>query len=268
MKIKSSIGKGSRQPIGGVRYNNGGESRSDFVELKMELISLKETFLGPLLQVYKRIEDKLEKMQEEIAKNSQDIAALKKTMNQQKEDDTTAKKPIANLDHSIDEVAKEVHLQNKNRRQLYVKAVDKKSISDTLNKILEREATIEKIVALPKVNQEEEESYIVELNTEAETRTVLRRKAIYFKLNQSKVSINAARTRRQRDICKSLNAAEQIGRDSTYETSVDRGPDPPPTTNTAGSISPPFFGFSDYEVPKCSTRGISIKKRRLMRKYR
>jgi hypothetical protein len=39
-------------------------------------------------------------MQEEIAKNSQDIAALKKTMNQLKEDDTTANQPIANLDHS------------------------------------------------------------------------------------------------------------------------------------------------------------------------
>ena len=87
-----------------------------------------------------------------------------------------------------------------------------------MNEILEKEVRIQKIIDLPKKDESGGHPYIIELENEAVTKEVLRRKSNFFKLNKSNVSLNAARTKCKRDMERSVNKKE-----NDYQSSKESG---------------------------------------------
>ena len=56
--------------------------QSQFEELKNDIKDIMITFLAPLLEVYRKVDEKLNKMQEAITKNNHDIITLRKKLDE------------------------------------------------------------------------------------------------------------------------------------------------------------------------------------------
>lgn len=83
---------------------------------------------------------------------------------------------FASICDSFDEVARELSLRNKNKKQLYVKAANKKEATDVLHEIALKEVAVENIIELPNPLKDRSDSFIIELQTPKHVRDVLMKK--------------------------------------------------------------------------------------------
>lgn len=157
-----------------------------FEELKSEMQDLKDAYLRPILQIYQNIEEALKEMKSEvnkncenITKNANDILNLRKELDELK-GSCTAKPAthFASIGDSVDGVARELNLRNKNKKQLYVKAANKKAATDVLHEIAMKEVAVENIIELPNPLKDREDSFIIELQTPKDVRDVLMKKNV------------------------------------------------------------------------------------------
>ena len=117
---------------------------------------------------------------------------------------TTAKaRPPVEQPH-IEEITQESIKRIQNAKRLYLKNVqNEEEIKNIFRNVLGRTAKIDEIIKIPKAGsvtvKDTSEAFIVNLETERETRDIIKKKYDYFKNNASKVAINLARTKRQRE---------------------------------------------------------------------
>ena len=127
------------------------------------------------------------------------------------------------------------------------------------------------------MNDDAPNSYIVELRDEKDANDILRKKTLFFKSHKSDISVNAARTRNERYSHRMLkrgraDTGQEIGNTNLICTTgekakADTQQNADPNTTNAGDLSSPaFVGFDEHLAP--CTKGTSIKKRRLIRKYK
>ena len=168
-------------------------------------------------------------------------------------------------------------MRNKNKKQIYVKALNERAATSILREISKKEFTIKNIIELPKLNDDAPNSYIVELSDEKDANDILRKKTLFFKSHKSDISVNAARTRNERYSHRMLKRGRtDIGQESgntnlICSTGEKAKADElllsdPNTTNAGELSSPAFVGFDAHLAPMTCTKETSIKKRRLVRK--
>ena len=106
-------------------------------------------------------------------------------------------------------------------------------------------------------------------------------KASYFKLHNSDISVNPARTRQERDRLRTLKKSKTDGScteegDKNSESNTDKnwrsGRSPQQEQKSpydrVEKNSPPILGYNESGLPVACTNGGLIKKRRLIRKYK
>ena len=70
-----------------------------------------------------------------------------------------------------------------------------------------KEVAVENIIELPNPLKDRADSFIIELQTPKDVRDVLMKKTSYFKLHKSDISVNEARTRKERERQRTLDKA-------------------------------------------------------------
>ena len=129
------------------------------------------------------------------------------------------------------------------------------------------------------MNEDAPNSYIVELRNEKDANDILRKKTLFFKSHKSDISVNAVRTRNERYSHRMLKRGRSDTGQKSGNTNLmcstgekakadEQQHSDPHSTNEGELSSPTFVGFDEHLAPMTCTKGTSIKKRRLVRKYK
>ena len=161
-----------------------------------------------------------EKINKDIKMNADEIKECKKQL--EKVADAAAASSAAaakSANNNVAEVTREVQLQQRNAKQLFItNATSESDVKQLLEEILGDEPNLKMIKELTKNNDgghhskdERKAPFIVEFENIGEKEQVMNEKTQYFKNNNSNIGINNVRTKLQRQQHRNNNA----GKDTT-----------------------------------------------------
>lgn len=197
--------------------------RQEFEMIKEEFKSVRESYLGPILQSNERIQEQLRSMEDQVNKNTASIEVCQNKNDELRDAATVSHTCPAEKMAGLQEVVKETKLQMKNAKQLFVTKIENEGkLREMLDGILGRAAKIDQIIELGRKNNEETQSesgpFIEELENDGERESIMKRKAKFLENTGAPTGINRARTKKERD-----DQKRKEGRKDTEEGKKSKG---------------------------------------------